>query len=358
MLKLDAVSKRFGDSLVVDGLSLEVGEGEFFTLLGSSGCGKTTTLRMIAGLEEPDDGTISLRGRVLAEPRTRTHVPAQRRNLGLVFQSYAIWPHLDVAGNVAYPLRVRRVKPAEIATRVKRVLDLVGLAGFEKRPATTLSGGQQQRVALARALVYEPDLLLLDEPFSNLDVKLREQLRVELKLLQKRIGVTVIFVTHDREEALSLSDRIAVMEAGRIAQLGPPRTLYEQPVTPFVRDFLGQSNQLDGVVAEILGGGQARVTLAGGAVLTGTMASGVASGQNVTLGIRPEDVGIRKHDGICAADEIEGVVETFLFLGDRAACYVRALDRAIMLHVPRGADFHARDRVILRLPAGSVTLWP
>ena len=198
--------------------------GEVFTLLGPSGCGKTTTLRLVAGLERPDAGEIMLRGRIVASAAPALFVPPHKRNLGMVFQSYAIWPHLSVFENVAYPLRLRGTPAAALRERVTGVLDLVGLHGLAERAATLLSGGQMQRLALCRALVYEPDLLLLDEPFSSLDAKLREQMRVELKLLQRRLGVTVLFVTHDQVEALSLSDRIAVMQRGRVEQVGSPAT--------------------------------------------------------------------------------------------------------------------------------------
>ncbi len=224
----------------MDRASLDVRRGEVFTLLGPSGCGKTTTLRLVAGLERPDGGEITLRGRVVASAPRRVFVAPNRRNLGMVFQSYAIWPHMTVFENVAYPLTLRGLgRGGDPRSRVARVLDLVGLAGMEARSATLLSGGQMQRLALCRALVYEPDLLLLDEPFSNLDAKLREQMRLELRVLQRRLGITVLFVTHDQIEALSLSDRIAVMRQGRVEQVGPPRSLYEQPASAFVRDFLG-----------------------------------------------------------------------------------------------------------------------
>src|SRR5438034_3148222 len=228
VLRLDGVTKVFGAVRALDGASLEVERGEIFTLLGPSGCGKTTTLRLVAGLEHPDAGEIALRGRIVASVPRRVFVAPHKRNLGMVFQSYAIWPHMNVFENVAYPLRLRGVKRSVVAEKVTRVLDLVGLAGLDERGATLLSGGQMQRLALCRALVYEPDLLLLDEPFSNLDAKLREQMRVELKVLQRRLGVTVLFVTHDQIEALSLSDRIAVMHRGRVEQVGPPRCLYEE----------------------------------------------------------------------------------------------------------------------------------
>ena len=230
VLALDRVSKRFGEAAAVDSVSLSIRRGEIFTLLGPSGCGKTTTLRLVAGLEQPDGGEITLRDRVVASAPRRLFVAPNRRNLGMVFQSYAIWPHMTVFENVAYPLEVRglprRGDPRQGGPRAGP-----GRPRRARRrgPATLLSGGQMQRLALCRALVYEPDLLLLDEPFSNLDAKLREQMRVEVKLLQRRLGITVLFVTHDQVEALSLSDRIAVMQRGRVEQVGTPRALYEQP---------------------------------------------------------------------------------------------------------------------------------
>src|SRR5713101_7689115 len=249
VLALDDVSKAFGPHPAVDRASLEVRRGEVFTLLGPSGCGKTTTLRLVAGLERPDAGEITLRGRMVASVPRRVFLAPNLRNLGMVFQSYAIWPHMTVFENIAYPLTLRGVKRGVIRDKVERVLGLVGLEGLEARAATLLSGGQMQRLALCRALVYEPDLLLLDEPFSNLDAKLREQ-----KLLQRRLGITVLFVTHDQIEALSLSDRIAVMQRGRVEQVGPPRSLYEHPASAFVRDFLGQTVILRGAVKEVANG--------------------------------------------------------------------------------------------------------
>jgi iron(III) transport system ATP-binding protein len=226
MIRITKLSKLFGRVKAVDDLNLEIEEGEIFTLLGPSGCGKTTTLRLIAGLEWPDHGEIVLGEHTVLSVRRDIFVPSHKRNLGMVFQSYAIWPHMTVFENVAYPLKVRHIASSQIRDRVIRTLDLVGLGGLENRQAPQLSGGQQQRVALARALVHEPRILLLDEPFSNLDAKLREQMRFHLKLLLKKINITVVFVTHDQIEALSLSDRTAVMNAGHIDQLGSPRELY------------------------------------------------------------------------------------------------------------------------------------
>src|SRR6266567_1012552 len=245
VLELREVTRRFGSVTAVNALSLTIQPEEVFTLLGPSGCGKSTTLRIVAGLEELDGGEVFLDGHVMASATQHFSLPPEQRNLGMVFQSYAIWPHMTVFDNVAFPLQLRGVAKSSIRDRVDSVLDLVGLEGLGSRGATDLSGGQQQRVALARAIVYEPKLLLLDEPLSNLDAKLREHMRLELRLLQRRLGIAVLFVTHDQSEAMVLSDRIAVMRAGTVEQLGTPVQLYEHPSTPFVRDFLGRVLMLE-----------------------------------------------------------------------------------------------------------------
>jgi spermidine/putrescine transport system ATP-binding protein len=237
-VRLEELTKKFGDVVAVDGIDVHMPPGEFFTMLGPSGCGKTTTLRMIAGFERPTSG------RILLDETDVAQVPAHRRTVNTVFQSYALFPHLDVAGNVAFGLKYRRLTKQEQQLQVKEVLELVQLAGFERRKASQLSGGQQQRVALARALVLAPRVLLLDEPLGALDARLRRDLQVELKALQRDIGVTFVFVTHDQEEALTMSDRVAVMRDGRVEQAGSPREVYEEPRTMFVADFLGVSNLL------------------------------------------------------------------------------------------------------------------
>src|SRR5207244_1215688 len=253
-----ARQERHKRVLAVDHVSLDVQEGELFTLLGPSGCGKTTTLRSIAGLETPDEGEISVGGRILFASRTKMRVPANQRGLGMVFQSYAIWPHMNVFQNVAFPLQVlprnKRPSRSELRKRVERVLAVVKLDHLASRDATALSGGQQQRLALARALVMEPALLLLDEPLSNLDAKLRERMRFELKRLQRELGITTVYVTHDQSEALALSHSIAVMNKGRIEQIGAPREIYERPVNQFVADFIGSTNFLDATVSAADGG--------------------------------------------------------------------------------------------------------
>src|SRR5262245_48094247 len=233
----------------IDEVNFTVEQGEFFTLLGPSGCGKSTTLRCVAGLERPQNGKINLRGKTVFDSANRTHVDPNHRNIGMVFQSYAIWPHLNVFDNVAFPLRASGQRSTKIiSAKVAWSLELVGLNRFAERPATQLSGGQQQRVALARALVREPDLLLLDEPLSNLDAKLREHMRSELKRLQRELGITTLYVTHDQLESIQMSDRVAVMNAGQILQIGKPNDVYERPTSQFVADFMGSTNLINGVV--------------------------------------------------------------------------------------------------------------
>jgi ABC-type Fe3+/spermidine/putrescine transport system ATPase subunit len=345
----------------VDRASLEVRRGEVFTLLGPSGCGKTTTLRLVAGLERPDGGEITLRGRLVASVPRRIFVAPNRRNLGMVFQSYAIWPHMTVFDNVAYPLTLRGVARSAIRERVARILDLVGLAGTEARSATLLSGGQMQRLALCRALVYEPDLLLLDEPFSNLDAKLREQMRLELRVLQRRLGITVLFVTHDQIEALSLSDRIAVMHRGRVEQVGPPQSLYEHPTSAFVRDFLGTTVVLRGQVAGVEPDG-IRVTLRGalsGQTLAGRSAATTAppSGAEVHVAIRPEDieVDLPRAEG----NALAGVIDALLFVGDRYEARVTfGGEQPIVLLLPRTREWKEGQPVSLGFPPAMVSVWP
>jgi ABC-type Fe3+/spermidine/putrescine transport system ATPase subunit len=351
----------FTPHVAVDHASLDVRRGEVFTLLGPSGCGKTTTLRLVAGLERPDGGEITLRGRVVASVSRRVFVQPNRRNLGMVFQAYAIWPHMTVFDNVAYPLTLRGVTRAAIRERVARVLDLVGLAGMEARAATLLSGGQMQRLALCRALVYEPDLLLLDEPFSNLDAKLREQMRLELRLLQRRLGITVLFVTHDQIEALSLSDRIAVMRRGRVEQVGPPRSLYERPTSAFVRDFVGSTVILRGRVSALepdgvrvaMNGALAGRTLAGRSVSPTTLAPGT----DVHVAIRPEDIEV---DGARAdGGTLPGVIDTLLFVGDRYEARVSlGGEQRIVLLVPRTREWKEGQAVSLAFPPDTVSVWP
>lgn len=288
--RVSGVSKYFGAFCAVDDVSFDVAPGEILTLLGPSGCGKTTIMRSIAGLEKISAGEIGLRDRIVSSAIERIHVPPEKRDVGMVFQSYAIWPHMTVFENVAYPLRCRKVPVAEIRTRVHEGLRLVEMEDFEARPATMLSGGQQQRVALARSMVMQPSVLLLDEPLCNLDAKLRAQMRSHIKDLQRKTGLTMIYVTHDQIEAMALSDRIIVMNKGRIEQVGPPDEVYERPKSEFVADFVGAINFFPGTVVEVAGAsGIIRVST--GTEILACSLDGQPSpklGERVLLMIRPE----------------------------------------------------------------------
>lgn len=281
-LELSGVRKTFGSTVAVDDLDLKVTRSEFLFLLGPSGCGKTTTLRLIAGLIRPERGKIFIRGRDVSR------VPAHKRGLGMVFQDYALFPHMNVFENVAFGLRMQKVPRSQWKERAGRALELVRLEGLEGRYPRQLSGGQQQRVALARALVIEPMALLLDEPLSNLDLKLRQQMRVELRQLQERLGITTIFVTHDQEESLSMGDRVAVMENGRINQLGSPKSIYEFPHSRFIADFIGESNFFQAKVTKITESGDAEVEANEGFKLTAKAPGSLKAGERVTVAVRPE----------------------------------------------------------------------
>ena len=305
-IALDGVTKRFGDHLAVDDVTLEIREGEFFSMLGPSGCGKTTSLRMIAGFETPDEG------RVLLEGADVTATSANRRPVNMVFQQYALFPHMSVYDNVAFGLRVKRVPKAEHRGRITELLRVVDLVGLENRRPRQLSGGQQQRVALARALVNRPAALLLDEPLGALDVKLRKQMQLELKRIQNELGTTFIYVTHDQEEALAMSDRIAVMNRGTVEQLGPPREIYDRPLTAFVADFIGSLNAFDLTIDEVVGG-YAVARLSEDERIVAPVAAGRRAGDNVRFAIRPEHV--RIGGSAEGGSRLEGTVAELVYLG-------------------------------------------
>jgi spermidine/putrescine transport system ATP-binding protein len=302
------LQKRFREVRAVDGVTLDIGAGEFFSLLGPSGCGKTTTLRMIGGFELPTGGTILLRGRDV------TNDPPDKRPVNMVFQNYALFPHLNVGDNVGFGLKRTGVAKDETARRVGEALDLVHLAGYEKRKPNQLSGGQQQRVALARALVNRPNVLLLDEPLGALDLKLRRQLQVELKRIQSEVGITFVYVTHDQEEALTMSDRIAVMHAGKVEQLGTPEELYERPATRFVADFIGSTNLLRGRTE-----GNGRVRLDSGDVAL-VAYDGLTGGTEIEISVRPESISLVP---FAAEDAIPASVEQVAYLGSTISYRVR-----------------------------------
>ena len=352
-----------GATPAVKDLSLEVRHGEILTLLGPSGCGKTTTLRMVAGLETPDAGDIFFGDQAVVMSSRQMSLPPNKRNVGMVFQSYAIWPHMTVAENVAFPLKARRFVKNEIKDRVRRALDLVDLTGYEDRPGPLLSGGQQQRVAFARALVTEPRVLLLDEPFSNLDAKLREQMRISVKLLQKRLNIAMLFVTHDQIEALSLSNRIALMNLGVVQQQGDPRLLYEKPVNEFVRDFVGRTLLFKGKVQSSIPSGQMAIALAGArdCVVFGRCYNpgGMKIGESVYIGVRPEDVEIQA----AVASEppagmIGGITQAALFVGERIEYQVEVDGQGvIMIYGERHKPVDEGTRVWLKLRPDGHTAW-
>jgi iron(III) transport system ATP-binding protein len=324
------------------GVAFDIAEGELFTLLGPSGCGKTTTLRAIAGLETPDTGRILIGGREMFDSASGKNVALYDRDIGMVFQSYAIWPHMTVFENAAYPLRVsrqRRHAEPEIEKKVMAVLDMVGLAQFAKRPATQLSGGQQQRLALARAFTRAPRLLLLDEPLSNLDAQLREQMRVELKRLQQQTGVTAVYVTHDQAEALAISDRIAVMHEGKIAQVGAPKEIYSRPASEFVANFIGRTNLLRGTLTrDVAAGSIAGVTTAIGELLC-FFPKPAAGGRPVSLVVRPEHIAIGTSSGAEAVpgmNSTTGQVTREIYLGEIVEYLITTGGSEILVRTLRG----------------------
>ena len=342
-VRLDQVTKRFGDVTAVDDLSLTVRGGEFFSLLGPSGCGKTTTLRMIGGFEEVSSGTVYLGDEDI------TALPPFKRNINTVFQNYALFPHLDVFENIAFGLRRRKTPKGQIGHQVAFMLRLVDLEGYDKRRPNQLSGGQQQRVALARALVNNPSILLLDEPLGALDLKLRKQMQVELKRIQSEIGITFIFVTHDQEEAMTMSDRIAVMRHGRIEQLGAPEELYERPRTEFVAGFLGVSNLLDGDVVG-RGGDLVEIRLRGGGTVRAP-AESVDGATHVQVGIRPEKLRVLprgaevvEDDG--ATNSLEGTVLDASYIGVSTQYLVRTADGHTLTVYAQNLDTSGASEVL------------
>ena len=336
-IQLRGLEKRFREVRAVDGVSLDVRAGEFFSLLGPSGCGKTTTLRMIGGFELPTGGTILLRGRDV------TADPPDKRPVNMVFQNYALFPHLDVGDNIGFGLRRRKVARDEVARRVGEALELVNLSGYARRRPNQLSGGQQQRVALARALVNRPNVLLLDEPLGALDLKLRRRLQLELKRIQAEVGITFVYVTHDQEEALTMSDRIAVMHAGKVEQLGTPEELYERPASRFVADFMGSTNLLHGTIES-----DGRVRLSSGEVAP-VAHDGLPAGSDVEISIRPEAVVVIPTG---APGAIEATVAQTAYLGSTISYQLRTRGGlALSVLVPKTGS---------RLPVGSdvAVTWP
>ena len=356
-ITLEHVTKRFGELAAVDDVTLRIEDREFVTLLGPSGCGKTTLLRLIAGFVAPDAGTISVDGRALSAPGSV--VPPERRGMGMVFQNYAVWPHKTVYDNVAFGLAVRKVPRAQARQRMAKVLEAVNLTGYETRYPSQLSGGQQQRVALARSLVVEPSILLLDEPLSNLDAKLRERMRWELKDLQRRTGITFVYVTHDQSEAMALSDRIAVMHQGRLQQCGPPREVYARPTNRTVADFMGLVNLLPARVTRAAG--DAGAVALGGATLEVALPPGLHEGDAVQIAVRPENVRLTPFPDAAAGapgDAIPAKVAEVTFLGNLTDCHA-VLDDGTRVRVQAepGAGFDMGQRVLVRLDPRACTVF-
>jgi spermidine/putrescine transport system ATP-binding protein len=343
--------KRFADVTAVAGINLEMPPGEFFSLLGPSGCGKTTTLRCIAGFERPDEGHILLDGVDMAQ------TPPHKRNVNTVFQNYALFPHLSVADNVGFGLRYKDVSKAEASKRISDALALVRLEGYEKRRPSQLSGGQQQRVALARALILNPAVLLLDEPLGALDAKLRKALQIELKALQQEVGITFIYVTHDQEEALTMSDRLAVMSNGRVEQVGTPSDVYEEPATAYVADFLGVSNLMDAAAAGRTGDGRGRVRL-GEFELVAAKGDTDASG-DVKVTIRPERVRLEDH-GATGENRVPGMIERVVYVGSTLQVIVHlAPGQTLQAWVPNegaGIPFEQGTPIAVHLPADALRM--
>jgi iron(III) transport system ATP-binding protein len=337
----------------VAGVSFQIAPGDFYTLLGPSGCGKTTTLRCVAGLEAPDGGVISVAGRTMSGEGQ--FVPPHKRDIGMVFQSYAIWPHMTVFENVAFPLRVGKgISQAEVKRRVEEALVTVQMESYASRFATQLSGGQQQRLALARALIRRPKLLLLDEPLSNLDAKLRERMRAEVRELQRALGITTLYVTHDQAEALSMSSRISVMERGRIIQEGTPLDIYQHPATRFVADFVGSSNFLPATVRGSDGELTTFDTTAG--PLRAHRAEGVAAGDRVTFTIRPENLWLHPIPPSGVPNVLPGVIDHQLFLGDAFECKVRVGEAMLVARQHPTGVVRGGDTVYVEFPVALCTV--
>ena len=351
-VKLTGITKSYGEAgmAAITDLNLDIGENQFITLLGPSGCGKTTTLRLIAGYMAPDAGTIEIDGRVMSSKDTL--VLPEHRGMGMVFQNYAVWPHKTVFENVAFGLKLRKVPSAKLRELVDHALALVNLSGYETRLPNQLSGGQQQRVALARSLVVEPDILLLDEPLSNLDAKLRERMRSELKQLQRRTGITFIYVTHDQAEALALSDQIAVIHAGRLQQYGSPREVYSRPANRIVADFMGNVNLLPGVVAGARNG-SGDIVIAGLLHTTASLPQGTASGSQIEAAVHPENIVLtRPTDGAA-----QGEITEHTFLGNLNEYQVRLADQTLRVQTHAKETFTVGETVGIAVDPETISIF-
>jgi len=355
-ISIRGLNKSFGNNHVLHDLNLQIGDKEFVTLLGPSGCGKTTTLRILAGFLTPDSGEVVVDGQILSS--SRMTVPPEQRKMGMVFQNYAVWPHMSVYDNIAFGLKLSKISKTEMRDRITRVVAAVGLEGLERRQPGELSGGQQQRVALARSLVVEPSILLLDEPLSNLDAKLRERMRTELKELQRRTGITFVYVTHDQAEAMALSDRVAVFDRGVLQQFGPPRDVYERPANLFVADFMGLVNKLTGTLVG-RDNGFARVRLPGDQVLSVTMPvpSNPAESGEAIVAIRPEAIRLSQSASASNGDNaLAGVIASATYLGSIIDYQIDASGVMLRVQADRYQRFDVGSDVHLAVPVQECVL--
>jgi iron(III) transport system ATP-binding protein len=351
MIEISNLRKNFTSQAAtvaaVSDVSLTIPAGKLFTLLGPSGCGKSTTLRCVAGLEKPDGGEIKLGDEILYSAEKNVYVPAHKRDIGMVFQSYAIWPHMKVFDNVAFPLRIKRLPKEEIREKVGKVLKTVGLEGLEDRLAPQLSGGQQQRVSLARALVKKPKVLLLDEPLSNLDAKLREQMRMEIKELQERLQITTLYVTHDQTEALAISDFIAVMNKGKLLDVALPRELYFSPRSEFTADFIGLTNTLKGMVRERKGAfGTVEIVIGS---LTCPLQEDCSTGDDVLIFARPEDIKVSRERPESPGNVFEGKIKALIFLGEMLDCQIAVGPEIIRARLHSKTELKENEQVYLTI---------
>lgn len=356
-IKISNITKCYGSSIILNKVSFTINEGELFTLLGPSGCGKTTTLRIIAGLCDSDKGEVYLGKRMINK------VPAWERDVAFVFQSYAIWPFMDIFNNIAFGLKLRKFPKSEIKERVMRIIGMLGLDGLERRSPNQLSGGQLQRVALARSLVVEPPVLLLDEPLSNLDAKVRVEIRQEIRRLQKKIGITMIYVTHDQEEALVISDKIAVMNNGKIEQIGTPMEIYTNPQTPFVATFIGTINSIEGNILKKSENNLAVVKICDNLSIKSQINNNISQGQKVMLFIRPENIEIIENNQLNGlSNKIKGIILQVTFVGNIIRYRIEILEEIILtieVHNPHNYKMLTEgEDVVIKIDPGDVILIP
>ena len=348
-VSIKELSKKYDKTTAVDKLSIDVEDGEFLTLLGPSGCGKTTILRCIAGFIPITNGKIFIGEKLVSSDKPKISIPPENRNLGMVFQSYAVWPHMNVYHNIIYPLKVKKLPEKEIKIQAEKIIGILKLTGLEKRYPSELSGGQQQRVALGRALIMHPDVLLLDEPLSNLDAKLREEMRFELKELQSEIGVTIIYVTHDQSEAITMSKRIVVLSNGKVQQIGSPEEIYEYPENKFVASFVGKVNFLKGTI--VREGEKAIVKLLSGDIINVENPNLRTKGENVIIILRPHNIILTRQKG---KNSITVTLKSRVYLGDRFFYTLKYTDQDILADLPVSQFYKDKENVFMNIKKASM----